>query len=183
MNAGMFLEWLGGARKLTPEQRREAFRTLVLDEAENASDLAVSDVSEVGDEPTVIAATRKRVPVIAGVAATTIVDAVEQTRRYERLGKAHEHAERDGALNARAAKCDARPQHREGNRDEELADKDARHVGLHVSLGTPEFADVEGVGVLEPDLVDEIVRRAEGDECGDEGEDDAFGIHGALAGV
>ena len=35
---------------------------------------------------TVIAATRKRVPVIAGVAATTIVDAVEQTRRYERLG-------------------------------------------------------------------------------------------------
>ena len=35
---------------------------------------------------TVIAATAKRVPVIAGVAATTIVDAVAQTKRYERLG-------------------------------------------------------------------------------------------------
>ena len=35
---------------------------------------------------TVIAATRKRVPVIAGVAATTIADAVAQTRTYERLG-------------------------------------------------------------------------------------------------
>ena len=35
---------------------------------------------------TVIAATQKRVPVIAGVAATTIADAVNQTRTYERLG-------------------------------------------------------------------------------------------------
>ena len=35
---------------------------------------------------TVIAATRKRVPVIAGVAATTIADAVAQTKAYEKLG-------------------------------------------------------------------------------------------------
>ncbi len=35
---------------------------------------------------TVIAATGKRVPVIAGVAATTIADAVAQARTYERLG-------------------------------------------------------------------------------------------------
>ena len=82
MNAGMFLEWLGGARKLTPEQRREAFRTLVLDEAENASDLAVSDVSEVGDEPTVIAAARSvqvgRQDMIGGVpmAADGLSDAL-----------------------------------------------------------------------------------------------------------
>ena len=35
---------------------------------------------------TVIGATHKRVPVIAGVAATTIADAVAQARLYERLG-------------------------------------------------------------------------------------------------
>ena len=35
---------------------------------------------------TVIGITQKRVPVIAGVAATTIADAVAQTRLYERLG-------------------------------------------------------------------------------------------------
>ncbi len=35
---------------------------------------------------TVIAAAAKRVPVIAGVAATTIADAIAQTRTYERLG-------------------------------------------------------------------------------------------------
>lgn len=35
---------------------------------------------------TVIATTRRRVPVVAGVAATTIADAVSQTRDYEALG-------------------------------------------------------------------------------------------------
>ena len=35
---------------------------------------------------TVIAAARRRVPVIAGVAATTIADAVAQTKAYERIG-------------------------------------------------------------------------------------------------
>lgn len=63
------------------------------------------------------------------------------------------------ALDARAAQGNARPEHREGNRNEEFADEDAGHVGFHVGLGSPELADVRGVGVPKPDFMDEIVRR------------------------
>jgi transposase-like protein len=97
MNAEMFANWLDVVRRLTRDQRRQAFMMLALSEAADDECGSATDVSALADEPTAIAASPcvglpsedvTRAALLAANGTTAALTAVARSR-VEALGCPH----------------------------------------------------------------------------------------------